>query len=167
MKFPISNNGRENLKIGHKLDRRFSVRLKKGRCLIHVCEKRTQRRVYPSVCIHATATYSKLSALMSGHVTHVSFPRSTIKTVLRNPSRKIISVHHLCMSFMHYVIIEPNPGWPSLTAVPVWDHLWPRRATFFLPRMDHLFSTLYGDLRPPEIFGWWPPCRATWRRPGC
>ena len=22
-------------------------------------------------------------------------------------------------------------GWPSLTAVPVWDHLWPRRATNF------------------------------------
>ena len=55
-------------------------------------------------------------------------------------------------------------GWPSLTAVPVWDHLWPCRATFFPPRMnhlfsvDHLFSTLYRDLEPPEIFGWWPPC---------
>ena len=55
-------------------------------------------------------------------------------------------------------------GWPSLTAVPVWDHLWPRRATFFPPRMDHLFSvdhlfsTLYRDMGPPEIFGWWPPC---------
>ena len=54
-------------------------------------------------------------------------------------------------------------GWPSLTAVPVWDHLWPRRATFFPPRMDHLFSvdhffpTLYRDLGPPKIFGWWPP----------
>ena len=33
----------------------------------------------------------------------------------------------------------------------------------FSPRMyhlfsvDHLFSTLYRDLGPPEIFGWWPP----------
>ena len=55
-------------------------------------------------------------------------------------------------------------GWPSLTAVPVWDHLWPRRTTFFQPRVDHLlsvdhlFSTLYQHLGPPEIFGWWPPC---------
>ena len=46
----------------------------------------------------------------------------------------------------------------SLTAVPVWDHLWPRRATFFPPRMDHLFSvdhlfsTLYRNAGPPEIF---------------
>ena len=57
-------------------------------------------------------------------------------------------------------------GWPSLTAVPVWDTLWPRRATFFPPRMDHLFSvdhlfpTLYRNLGPPEIFGWWPPWRS-------
>ena len=28
------------------------------------------------------------------------------------------------------------PGWPSLTAVPVWDHLWPRRATFFPPYIE-------------------------------
>ena len=54
-------------------------------------------------------------------------------------------------------------GWPSLTAVPVRDHLWPRLATFFPPRMDHLFSvdhlfsTLYPHLGPPDIFGWWPP----------
>ena len=53
-----------------------------------------------------------------------------------------------------------HTGWPSLTAVPVWDHLWPRRATFFPPRMDHLFrvdhlfSTLYRSLGPPETFGW-------------
>ena len=54
--------------------------------------------------------------------------------------------------------------WPSLTTVPVWDHLWPRRATCFPPRtdhlfsVDHLFSTLYRNMGPPEIFGWWPPC---------
>ena len=56
--------------------------------------------------------------------------------------------------------VPPNasPGWPSLTAVPVWDHLWPRRTTFFPPRMDHLFSvdhlfsTLYQNLGPPKIF---------------
>ena len=23
--------------------------------------------------------------------------------------------------------------------------------------VDHLFSTLYRDMGPPEIFGWWPP----------
>ena len=55
-------------------------------------------------------------------------------------------------------------GWPSFTAVPVWDHLWPRQATYFPPRMDHpfsvdhLFSTLNRNLGPPEISGWWPPC---------
>ena len=30
---------------------------------------------------------------------------------------------------------NPHPGWPSLTAVPVWDHLWPR---------GYLLSTSYG-----------------------
>ena len=63
-------------------------------------------------------------------------------------TRKIIRMYNLS-------------GWPSLTAVPVWDHLWPRRATFFPPRMDHffsvdhLFSTLYRNWGPPEIFDWW------------
>ena len=61
-------------------------------------------------------------------------------------------------------------GWPSLTAVPVWDHLWPCRATFFPPRMDHVFSVdhffsiLYRNLGPPEIFGWWPPCSSAGQR---
>jgi len=56
--------------------------------------------------------------------------------------------------------VTPTP-FPFL---PVRDHLWPRRATFFPPRtdhlfsVDHLFSTVYRDLGPPEIFGWWPPC---------
>ena len=43
-------------------------------------------------------------------------------------------------------------GWPSLTAVPVWDHLLPRPATSFPPRMDHLFSV--DHLFPPYIEIW-------------
>ena len=85
---------------------------------------------------------------------------------------------HTCVSvvpwlfFLSRVVLQETSllrqssgaGWPSLTAVLVWDHLWPRRATFFPPRMDHLFSvdhlfpTLYRDLIRSEIFGWWPPC---------
>ena len=56
------------------------------------------------------------------------------------------------------VLLRLTPGWPSLTAVAVWDHLWPCRATLFPPRMDHLFSvdhfsTVYRNPGPPEIFG--------------